>query len=61
MDREHLVEVLGVLNQLFIELAHLRIDVGRMVEGELEDRTHGEEADLSTQRPVVKEAMVVFY
>ena len=46
MDGEHLVEVLGVLNQLFIELSHLRIDVGRMVGSQAGVGGDGEETEL---------------
>ena len=46
VDGKHIVEVLGVLNQLFIELGHLRIDVGRLIGGQAGVGGDGEEAEL---------------
>jgi len=46
VDREHFVEVLGVLNQLFIELGHLHADVGSLIGGQTGVGGDGEETEL---------------
>lgn len=46
VDREHLVEVLGVLNQLFIELGHFYADVGSLIGGQTGVGGDGEETEL---------------
>ena len=50
VDGKHIVEVLGVLNQLFIELGHLRIDVGRLIGGQAGVGGDGEETKLCQYR-----------
>ena len=46
VGREHLVEILWILNEFLVELGHFYADVGRLIDGQTKIGGDGKEAEL---------------